>query len=308
MPVNNQYPCHNQSLSNIPGETWKDLPLFEDLYQVSSHGRIKSLPRLHEIVNTRSRTTATYWTKEKIRKIYIHTKWNFVVSKEYFECTISLFLYGGEKTFLIHRLVYQAFIGDIDFETDRLMVMHKDGDGLNNHFSNLVTGSRHEVSKKAYRRKRQISPFALKTKKEFKEISKKAALTRCKKIIQYSLEGNRLHIFNSIKEASSQTGIPDSNLVRVVKGDALTAGGYVWRYFPGRKKINTEYIRQRKKMNIVRTHRPVQQHSPKGRLLRTFKSISEAAKKNNIAASSISNCLAGRTKHTGGYIWKAVKD
>jgi hypothetical protein len=235
-----KYPCYNQSLPNLPGETWKGLPIFEDLYHVSSHGRIKSLPRLREIVNPRSGTAVTYWSKERIRKIHIHSNWNTIVKQKYFECTIALNLGGGiVKVTMVHRLVYQAFIGDIDFEADQLMVTHKDGDDLNNHFSNLVTRSRHEVLKKAYRRKRHISPFALKTKKEFKEISQKSALTRQKRIIQYSAEGNRLRIFRSIKEATAQTGIADSNLVRVLKGDSLTAGGFIWRYFPDRKKIST---------------------------------------------------------------------
>jgi hypothetical protein len=303
-----KYPCYNQSLSNLPGETWKDLPIFEDLYQVSSHGRIKSLRRLREIVNSRSRTTATYWTKERIRKIKVHTRWNSIVKQEYFECTIDLNLGRGiAKACMVHRLVYQAFIGDINFEADQLMVTHKDGDGLNIHFTNLIAKKRHEVLKKAYRRKRHISPFALKTKKEFKEISQKSALTRQKRIIQYSAEGNQLRIFRSIKEATAQTGIADSNLVRVLKGDALTAGGFIWRYFPDRKKISTAYIGKRKKQNVLRFARPVQQYSLKGKLLKTFVSIADAAQKNSIASCSICNCLAGRIKQTGGYVWKAVK-
>jgi hypothetical protein len=33
---------------------------------------------------------------------------------------------------MVHRLVYQAFIGDIDYEADQFMVTHKDSDDLNN--------------------------------------------------------------------------------------------------------------------------------------------------------------------------------
>jgi hypothetical protein len=156
------------SLTDLRGEIWEDLLVLEDLYQVSSHGRIKSLPRPREIVNPRSKITATYWTKERIRKIKVHKKWNSVVGQTYFECMISLYLSGGERTFIVHRLVYQAFVRDIDFEADGRMVMHKDNDGLNNHYSNLVTGNRHDVLKKAYKRKRHISPFSLKTKRNSK--------------------------------------------------------------------------------------------------------------------------------------------
>ena len=292
------------SLSNLRREVWKDLPVLEDLYQVSSHGRIKSLPRLREIADPRSKVTRTYWTKERIRKIKVHEKWNSVVDQAYFECTVSLSLSGGARAFIVHRLVYQAFVKDIDFEADRLMVMHKDNDGLNNHYNNLIAGTKHDVLKKAYRRKRQISPFALKTKKEFKEIAQRAALTRQKKIIQYSLEGKRLRIFDSIKKASLHTGIADSNIVVVLKGHNLTAGGFVWRYYPGRKKINTEHIRKRKKSKLAQSWKAVQQFSPEGKLLRTFRSIAEASAKTGISSSGISNCLAGRVKRIFGYIFR----
>jgi hypothetical protein len=46
IPTKKKYPYQNLSMANLPRETWRDLPFFEDLYQVSSHGRTKSLPRL----------------------------------------------------------------------------------------------------------------------------------------------------------------------------------------------------------------------------------------------------------------------
>ena len=226
-----KYPYQNFSLSHLPGETWKDLPVFEDLYQVSSHGRIRSLPRLREAPTRYGRTTVSYWTKERIRKVKVHQRRNSFTGEICFECTIDLSLgQGRDKTALVARLVYQAFVGDIDFNTDQQMVTHRDGDGLNNHYRNLLLGTRRDVLKKAYRQKRHISPFALKTKKELRKISKKSAMGRQKKVIQYSPEGIRIRVFNSIKEASARTGIPDSNLIRVLKGNGLTAGGFIWRY------------------------------------------------------------------------------
>ncbi len=238
-----EYPYQVKTLANLPGETSRDLPIFDDFYQISSHGRIKSLSRLIEIPHPRGKTTLSYWKKERIRKIKINKRWNSIVEKEYYECTISLNLSNGkEMTCLVHRLVYQAFIKNIDFETDQLMVMHKDGNGLNNHFSSLQIGRRNDVLKNAYRKKRHISPFALKTKDEFKEISKKASSMRSKKIIQYFMKGDRVKVFNSIKEASKKCGIADSNLVNVLKGKTLTTGSFLWRYFPNRKKISTKYV------------------------------------------------------------------
>jgi hypothetical protein len=299
-------PYQITTLANLPGETWRDLPIFDDFYQVSSHGRIKSLSRLIEIPHPRGKTTLSYWTKERIRKIKVHKRWNSIVEKEYYECTISLNLSNSkEKSCLVHRLVYQAFIKFIDFETDQVMVMHTDGNGLNNHFRNLQAGSRNDVLKNAYREKRHISPFALKTKVKLKKIRQKASASCSKKIIQYSMKGERIKVFNSIKEASKKCGIADSNLSSVLKGKTLTAGNFLWRYFPHRKKISTKYIAKRKISRMLNSRVVVSQFSLAGQLIRSFPSISEAAEKMEISPSGISSCLAGRLKKSGGYIWKA---
>ncbi len=300
-----EYPYQITTLENLLGETWRDLPIFDDFYQVSSHGRIKSLSRLIEIPHPRGKTTLSYWTKERIRKIKVHNRWNSIVEKEYYECTISLNLSNGkEKSCLVHRLVYQAFIKFIDFEMDQVMVMHTDGNGLNNHFSNLQTGKRNDVMENAYKKKRHISPFALKTKAQLKKIRKKASVACSKKIIQYSMKGERLRVFNSIKEASNKCRISDSNLISVLKGKTLTAGNFLWRYFPNRKKISTKYIGKRKISRMLNSRVAVRQFSLAGQLIRSFPSISEAAEKMEISPSGISNCLAGRLKKSGGYIWK----
>jgi len=114
-----------------------------------------------------------------------------------------------------------------------------------------------------------------------------------------------VRVYRGIHQASGNKGIAEPNLIRVLKGNALTAGGFVWRYYPDRKKINTDYIRKRKTLIISRSRKPVNQYSLKGKLLRSFKSISEAARKTRISSSSISNCLSGRSKRTGKYMWKA---
>jgi hypothetical protein len=124
------------------------------------------------------------------------------------------------------------------------------GDGLYNHFTNVVADTRHKVLKTSYRQKRHISPFALKTEKEFKEIGRRAGITRQKKIVQYSLKGNRLRVFDSIKEASARTGIAVPNLINVLKGRKLTTGNFIWRYYPGRKKISVRDILKRKGLTV----------------------------------------------------------
>ena len=64
-----EYPYQITTLANLPGETWRDLPIFDDFYQVSSHGRIKSLSRPIEIPHPRGKTTLSYWTEEEFEKL-----------------------------------------------------------------------------------------------------------------------------------------------------------------------------------------------------------------------------------------------
>lgn len=45
----------------------------------------------------------------------------------------------------------------------------------------------------------------------------------------YTKSGNALKSFESAKEASRQTGISQSNILRVAHGNRKTAGGYIWR-------------------------------------------------------------------------------
>jgi len=220
----------NLDIKNIPGERWKDVPDFEGYYLVSSYGRIKSLPREVEVYFPRRRHTMTYRTKTKIRKIKIHRRFNSVVNRDYFECTVELKRDGLQKTLLVHRLVYHAFVHAIDFEKDKTMIMHRDGNGLHNHHQNLFPGERSHVLQRSYAKRRHISPFKLKSRREIKKIAGKAAKARQKSVILLSLSGKKIKTFKSIKEAARKLSIPESNIIDVLKDYRKSAGGFKWEY------------------------------------------------------------------------------
>lgn len=90
------------------GEIWRDIKDYENLYQVSNLGNVKSL------------------RNGKILKPSMTTK------KEYFG--VSLCKNGKPKRFVIHRLVAIAFI---DNPLNYPVVNHKDNDKTNNNVSNL---------------------------------------------------------------------------------------------------------------------------------------------------------------------------
>lgn len=223
-------PYRDKSLKDLKGEKWSEIEGLEGYYLISNLGRVKSLPRLVEVFIPKQQRSIAYYTKEKILTVKVHEKINTVIGKPYYECTVSVRFGGAEKTFLISRLVYHAFVNKIDFEKDRLMIMHKDANGLNNYYKNLEAGTRSEVTHRAYKSNRHVSPFALKSKKDIKDIAKRAALARQKPVWQYSLKGRKIRRFESIKEASMRTGIADSGISRVLKRQGNSAGGFIWKY------------------------------------------------------------------------------
>jgi hypothetical protein len=89
-------------------EVWRDIQGYEGLYQVSSHGRVKSLKRGGRLVV-------------------------LTISKFGYQC-ISLYKKYHRLPVKVHRLVAEAFIPNTE---NKSQVNHKDGNKTNNHYSNL---------------------------------------------------------------------------------------------------------------------------------------------------------------------------
>lgn len=102
-------------------EVWKDIKGFENYYQISNTGKVKSLER-----KVPSKIKGTFQIiKEKIRKTTTTTAgYEYVVlSKD-----------NIHKTLLIHRLVAEHFIPN---PNNLQCVNHKDENKLNNNVDNL---------------------------------------------------------------------------------------------------------------------------------------------------------------------------
>mgnify|MGYP002576539906 CR=1 FL=1 len=126
---------------------------------------------------------------------------------------------GRAKTYLLHRLVYEAFYGTIPVGME---IHHKDGDKQNNCISNLqcVTISTHHA----------ITPI------NYHGMVKYNTETKLKAVEQWTLEGEYVATFNSFKIASQKTGICERNIAQVANKEEYKhgkvrkqAGGYVWK-------------------------------------------------------------------------------
>lgn len=116
----------------------------------------------------------------------------------------------------IHRLVAESFIPNND---NKPMVNHKDGDTKNNQVSNLEWVTAKENVEHASKVLNRLSAYKIATNNKKKKIKQIDMIT-----------GKIIKIFNSISEASRETGIPLSNIVCVLKGRQNRTKDYKWCY------------------------------------------------------------------------------
>jgi hypothetical protein len=113
------------------GERWVDIHGYEGRYAVSDHGRVKSLSRFR-----RGKSGGMVPVPEKIMRLTAKKRSANGRTLPYLEVKLR----DGSprdvrcKSFLVHRLVAQAFIGEL---FDGAQVDHIDGDHSNNHWGNL---------------------------------------------------------------------------------------------------------------------------------------------------------------------------
>lgn len=138
----------------IENEIWKDIKGYENYYQVSNYGRIKSKARIRK-----GKQKQFYLTKEKILRAHVNKKRGYV--------QILLIKKAEQKLYLCHRLVAEAFIPNLNNYSE---INHIDGNKQNNYVKNLEWCTHSENIKHAYNKslisETKNRPKGLKYKKE----------------------------------------------------------------------------------------------------------------------------------------------
>lgn len=155
---NTQWPLTHSSDLNRGGlavdatrsESWRSVPEYEGRYEVSDHGRVRSLDRVEVRSNGHPHTV-----RGRILRPGAHRLSGGSTSGK---LVVALCENGKQKTHLVHRLVARAFLGEGMAGTE---VCHRDDVGSNNHVSNLYWGTRSQNLYDAVRNHRH--PAALKT-------------------------------------------------------------------------------------------------------------------------------------------------
>ena len=164
-------------------EIWKDIPNYEGLYQASNMGRIKSF----------------YVLKEKILKPRLNNKGYY----EVILCKQSI-----KKKYLVHRLVWSAFNGQIP---KNMQVNHINEIKTDNRLSNLNLMTAKENMNWGTRNERSAKKLS-------------------KPVLQFTLDNILVKEYPSIHQAERETGFANQSICACCNGKLKTAYNYIWKY------------------------------------------------------------------------------
>lgn len=253
-----------EPIVDLDGEVWKDVVGYEGLYQVSNKGRIKSL-------NYRGhRGVIKLFVPHKNRSGYL-----------------TVYLTKGDKrqTKMIHRLVYEAFIGDLPKCNlagkgyDRLEINHKDENPSNNCIDNLELITHIEnVNYGTAIQRRTITQTNGK---------------KSKKVYQYSRNGELVKIWESANECN-RNGFSLRNVAACCLGRKNSCYGFIWSYKP---------LTAKECLNIKsRENGKVYQFTLDGELVKIWNNAG-ACDKHGFNSVCVRLCCLEKQYTHKGYIW-----
>lgn len=178
-------------------EIWQPIVGYEELYEVSTYGRVRSLVRNWGGISVK-RKNPYYLHQEKLHRGHLR---------------VWLYKEGIGKRFLVHRLVAETFVKNAK---NLSFVNHKDENPQNNHVENL------EWCTTEYNNNYGT----------VKERMSKALLNRkdlSKPILRISEDGNIVE-YPSMQEASRSNSLPQANIYKCCVRERHSCGGYKWAY------------------------------------------------------------------------------
>lgn len=174
-------------------EIWKPVVGYEDLYEVSNLGKVRSIDRI--IVNNLGISKSL---KGKILKESIERK-GYV--------TIVLCRHNSIKRKSIHRLVAQAF--------------------LPNPFNYPQVNHKNEI--KSDNRVENLEWCTCSYNVQYGSREGKQGKARSRKVYRYKPNGNLIDTYSSTTDAGKKLGLPQNSISRACLSDSLYKG-YIWSY------------------------------------------------------------------------------
>lgn len=171
-------------------EIWTPIKGYEGLYEVSTHGRVRSLDYLHT-----GQTKVLSLCKDRGGYLFV-----------------NLHKKGKRKSYLVHRLVAEAFLTNW---FDDIEVNHIDEDKTNNHIDNLEWCDHKYNCNHGTRNDRLVEKL---TNGKLSKI-----------VLQFSKTRELIKEWSSAKEAE-RNGFNQGAVSACCRGERQTHKGYIWKY------------------------------------------------------------------------------
>ena len=160
-------------------EDWKPIKGYEELYEISNLGNIRSI--------------SSRWGKRSKPRNVVQT----ITPKKYKR--VSLSKNNNKKTYMVHVLVYETFIGEIPKNYE---INHKDFNRGNNNLENLEILTHRE----------------------------NVRYSKAKKVKQLSKDRKLIQVWDCIRDIEKSLNIDHRQIVANLKGKQRTCHNYIFEY------------------------------------------------------------------------------
>jgi len=211
-------------MNELPGELWRDVPGFAGYYQASSLGRVRSLDR----TVPHPRRPAGQFMKGRILSQSISFNRNIKTGEPTVDLRVLFNLDSKQYYFNTRRVIYSTFIdSSLDYKTDGLYIINSDGNGYNNCVDNLCVATKSEKQKRVFTRGRHDSHLKFADRSKW---TKPHGGTLTRKPVKQILNGELVKCYDSISQASAQTGFGQKEIIMVLKKRWNHYHGFQWEY------------------------------------------------------------------------------
>ena len=201
----------NQNTESNEMEIWKDIAGFEEYYQVSNLGRVRSKDR---IIAT---SVNSYLKKGRVLKLHYDNKHPYL--------SFALHVENTNKTCMVHRIVAETFIPN---PKGLPCVNHKDEDKRNNNVSNLEwCDYSYNATYKGARYRNVINR------------TKNGSKNSERPVLMFNLNGDFIKEFRSTYDAAREIGVSRVRIVAVCtcyRGSKQTKG-FKFKYKDDYEKV-----------------------------------------------------------------------
>ena len=184
-------------------EEWKDIEGYENLYQVSNMGRVKSLDRL-----VKASRGGFRGVKGQLMSL-CKDKDGYLI--------LRLAKNGKHKNYKVHRLVAQAFIPNPENKP------------CIDHINGIVSDNRLENLRWTTHKENNNNPITYQRLKDNAVHRYRTDNPKSRAIIQFDLDGNLIRKWDCIIDAVKATN--NTGVKQCCMGKSQTCGGSKWEYY-----------------------------------------------------------------------------